>query len=789
MNVGMPPAEGEETPDLSQLVPITNRDGSVEQVRAADLNAAMAEGALPATPAEVEAARDGTWGDIRAAVYGAARGMTFGLSDKLYVEGARALDGDVTAGAVREELDLTKRGHEGTSLGGELAGSLAGMFLLPGGAAKTVRSEGMLARAAERAANIAPRAFVEGAAMGAGQQLSEDTLQNHEAVGQAYLVAALKGGVLGALTAGALTAGGGAIADKLAARGGRAAEAIERTAYRTAAEVDDAGASGKTLLGRLSNAAEDQAFKSILPYNTLSANEVQKLGRTVEEQVARGRRIGRTVLDEVGIAPTDTKAKLAQKITAKVAETGDELGSIRRTLDKAKARPSAMALIERLDNEVVAPLMRRPFSEAEQAAVRPYIDTIVKRAGAVLEVGDDGITRLVPKRTTFEKFSDLFELRHELDLKLKKKAWDVIPGTESQATAEMKKIRGILEDIYEEGAERAAAELGEDLSGRYRVAKALYSDLKTAEKYVTKAAARASQHRAISLTDTVMAGAALASGHPIGILAPVANKLMRTFGNQTAASLLNRATRIEGLQRVSSHVDDLIDKSARSFFKGGSKVAEREASKSLGPEEARLLREAVKNPDALAARVEEAIGASGLHEDAPRVARAMTMGLTRAAMYISQRLPSEPQPAGLTFQKQRARKPDAMTQARQDAVINALDIEATIAEFGRGKIDRERIEALRIIAPEHYAKLQAAIRKYGMENEQELTIQQEAALSIVFGTPVSAMMQPSTVRGFQQTFAQGASPQQGPASEPASKRPLGPSRRPTSTAWDEERSP
>jgi hypothetical protein len=46
------------------------------------------------------------------------------------------------------------------------------------------------------------------------------------------------------------------------------------------------------------------------------------------------------------------------------------------------------------------------------------------------------------------------------------------------------------------------------------------------------------------------------------------------------------------------------------------------------------------------------------------------------------------------------------------------------------------------------------LRQYGMENRPDLSRQQAVALSIITGTPLTPLMQPKTIQGFQQAYAQ-----------------------------------
>jgi hypothetical protein len=60
--------------------------------------------------------------------------------------------------------------------------------------------------------------------------------------------------------------------------------------------------------------------------------------------------------------------------------------------------------------------------------------------------------------------------------------------------------------------------------------------------------------------------------------------------------------------------------------------------------------------------------------------------------------------------------------------------------------------------PDLYAILKQHVRHEAERLKPSLTIQQEAALSVLFGEPLTPMMQPAMVRAFQATFANSAPP-------------------------------
>lgn len=743
---------------------------TIDPTKVADASAA---GWRPVGEGEYESAKEGAWGTARAAVSGAARTvLPVNVYDPLAVEASRLAYGERGADLARQQLREDEQFHPTATLAGEVGGMVAGSLLIPGsGAGKATTATSVVGRAGQRVLAAAPEAMAIGAAAGISQQIHEDVLGNHEMVAQKYLASALKGSLMAVLIGGGLSAGLGHAGDKLAGLRGRAVESIERAAeggpYRALGKVGDA-ARGKGVLGRLSDFAEEQAAKGAMPSASLAGSEMQKLGSTAEAQQARVRRIGRTLLDEGITTAGATKAVQAQRLTARAAEVGEELGALRKSFDRAAARPSVEAVMRRITEEVIEPLQGRAFTAAEQHAVGEAVSEITGRVGG--KVADDGSTVLF-KKAVFESFEDLHKLRRDLDAKLK---WDKGIPPPTPALKELRAIRGILEDEFEEAAGRAAAELGEHTASKYQTAKALYADLKTAEKWATKGAARDAQNRAISLTDTIMAGAAVASGHPLGLLAPLANKAVRTYGNQVAATLADRATRVQSIQRAAQAFDDKLDAAVLSFFGKGKPPARLASAERVTPEAARALRDAARSPAQLADRVSSAVASTGLAEVAPQTARAMTSTLMRAGTWLGSKLPPEPPPRALAFGSTKPRPVGPRAQKEIDNAFRALDADAFVDDLARGRVDRQALEAMKFINPDAYDDIVGRLRRYGMENRPDLTRQQAVALSIITGTPLTPMMKPETIRGFQEAYAQEEPPHDPSAPGLTEKKQIGP---------------
>lgn len=200
-------------------VAIRDPDGSVWKIPQEQLGAAMGEGARPATEAEWVQHREGhTATTLAAAAMALPRGGSLGFSDKLYIEGARALGGDADAEKVRRGLNLYKQMRPDTSTAAEVVGTAPTLFFGGGGA--TARGAGFVARAAA----AAPRLAAEGAVIGVGQQASEDALGDHKFVAEKYLTSAIKGGAVGVIAGTALHGAGEVAKRALPTFGTRAAE-------------------------------------------------------------------------------------------------------------------------------------------------------------------------------------------------------------------------------------------------------------------------------------------------------------------------------------------------------------------------------------------------------------------------------------------------------------------------------------------------------------------------------------------------------------------------------------
>jgi len=743
--MGEPATEtgGLYVPERGQVA-IRDPDGSVWKIPQEELVEAQHQGARPASEQEYFGAKHGKVGEAAAGLAGAARGASFGTFDPALVETARALGGDENAEDYRRTLRLLKETHQGISTGGELAGAVVPALFGGGGASAARAGEGLLARGA---ATIA-RAGAEGAAVGLGSQLSEDTLQNHKRTAESYLTAGVKGGAIGLLL-GTGAVGLGAAGDRLGAlfgrggeRGGlRAEEAIgarleraeEGSAYRAATKAE--GATAATEKGyfarRLETEADVQRFKA----TGANPTDWKRLAADTEQRGAEAQRIGKRLGEETFegkplVEALATQEEIAKRIAGRTKEVAKSFRPMYAEADKAAARPSMASIVDRFKTEV----------RAEQAG-KLYGDVELRGA-------EDALSRL-EKGGPSPSHIDLWERRKEIDGILKKSYARDTNGITPVGEESLKKLRAIVNDELLASTERAGTELGGTLGDRIRVANALYSDLRVADKAASRASQRMSGHQAISITDAI-AGAA--GGLP-GLAAMGANMVRRKFGNQIAAHALDAASRMESIQRAATKLDDALNHGTKAFV-ANSKGVSRPA-KMVSTEEIRALRNATRSPEVVTSRVAEAIG--DMPRYAPKIAQAVGSGATRAAAWLQHSLPKEAVPVGPQFTQ---RKPAPISDTERIKAANVIetieDPTVVIDRLRQGSLTREHVATLKYVHPETFAKIQTYLTDHAAELRADMTVQQLTQLSILFGKPLTAAMLPENVRAFQASFTQGS---------------------------------
>ncbi len=158
------------------------------------------------------------------------------------------------------------------------------------------------------------------------------------------------------------------------------------------------------------------------------------------------------------------------------------------------------------------------------------------------------------RRITFQRANDI------------KRGYDEFLNHSKEQTPALellKRMRGIVNDEIEQGADAAAGQAGQpDLVGRFRSAKSDYRDLRTVADFARKAVAGREAKSFFSLPDYITGIApalgALFSGHPLaaagGLATAAGSKLLRERGNSVAA---NVASGLAGRLAIPGNLADL----------------------------------------------------------------------------------------------------------------------------------------------------------------------------------------------------------------------------------------
>lgn len=314
-------ARGEFAFEKGLEVPVVSPDGERGTVPSEEAPKAFSQGFKFVTPKQIEQEKkqkeygEGIEAEATAAALGAARGLTFGLSDQ-----ALSRLNLVKPEALKLYRDLNPT----SSLVGEIAGTVGPAFLSGGsslvakGAAKTLPSLAMKAgvetaeavgknvtgkianktvsRIVENAAKAGAGSAVEGALYGTGQLISEDALGDAEFNAENLIAYAAKGAAIGGVTGGSIPLIG------------EVAKGITRPVKRKLDKtlLKSFGMSGKQADELINKQASDELLQSV-------TEEVKKKNYDEIQRAA----------DQLGVTPTQgmvSENKLVQELESSLAQ-------------------------------------------------------------------------------------------------------------------------------------------------------------------------------------------------------------------------------------------------------------------------------------------------------------------------------------------------------------------------------------------------------------------------------------------------------------------------------------
>lgn len=661
-------------------VPVISPDGQAGDIDAAELPDALGRLGFRLEAADATRARqmEAEYGDsdVAAALAGAGRGLTLGLSDVALTK----------TGLVKPEtLRGLQEANPVSSGVGEMLGSVAPAFI-PGGQAAPAGAVARLGArvaagagtrlggtAAARVAGAAVGGALEGSLFGLGSAVTEATLGDTDLTAQKLLAGAGLGALAGA-TGGALGEGLGLGLRRVVS--GPAPEAAAAAPASAAPDMvaqlaDEATkpGSGVRLKGFVEKHADSvrglmeelelrvpDADEWTLRSLDLTGSQVAKLEDKDLAQLAP------TLLRrDARYAGAKTMDKRLDLVRTMQAEAGDAIGKTSKEFDalaEAGEAPSIESIVQRVKDDVLKPLEDKPVwggkrltEEEAKHAAKGHGHPDMTPLGQLRE----HVKRLESLAGEPYSFARAEELKRSYDPFLK---WDSM--TESPLRDAYRSIRGIINGEIEAKAAAVATRAGrDDVFQAWKAAKTQYGAMAELEKLAAKRAAAGKGNRFFSLTDNIAGAAGFAAG---GGLNPVG------LAMSGAAALVNKWGRERLPQILALH------------FENASQGAGKRAASGFKEAVDNLLKKAPAAADATGA-VDGAFGAY-----TPLLAGASARGA--AALFAMHAALSESGDDGYQQQMQRAGfVPDMMVDAGAQKRARTLDAVEAAAQKAEARMD------------------------------------------------------------------------------------------------------
>lgn len=792
----------EAAPDerIPVRVPTEGGGSVVRTVAQEDFDRAVAEGAKPATTAELEAQRqadaNGTFGDsgagaALAGATGLASTATFGASDWLAKQAAGLVYGDQGSRDASVAMQQADAAHPYI----HTAGELGGMFLNPiageaGAAVKGLTEAGigarlgtgLLSRALTSGLTEAASGATEMGLYGAGNAISDAAIKDHDLTAEQLLSSVGHDALLGAaggfaLGGGLKLAGEGLGAAKAALTGGEKAEAAALPEAEAAAggvpptPPATTGATGAAAGAPIEAAAApaekptswlSEKLGDLAQDKTLQSTGATK--RQIEQLADKGPQVQQRAMDLLQNDITEaagkssfrqmtpkTMAEGAQKV---IDRTGDSIGEALKGAAAAGAKADINQITSRAYSEIIAPM-------SEQIGSGPAIEKVRGVLGDMLEKSDG------------KDLEWMQQARRRID-KLAKYGKQ---NGDDTADA-FKALRGIVEDEIGNTIERG---LGGDALEQYAKDKATYQAALWIRDASENGVARGGTNRSISWGDHLsgVVGSVL-GGMPGAVAGTLISKGVRHYGDQITADLAYRAS---GLSRISAEARRAEIKTARAVDAAvgagnAYRTAPRELPAALKPRAGETRSDAVRrtvdqlaalktNPAEADSRFRRAFG--NLADHAPQVAAAAKSRMMSAVEYLLSKAPPT-QPDGTAIGPQ---KPPKLSPADTQAMENALKVwdDPTIVldDIARGKVNHDRVEALKTLYPKTFADVQQQITDKILHAKTPVPYAQRIALGEAFDIPTDPSLDPERFARTQAVYAQPPQPGPQPPAAPSGK--------------------
>lgn len=680
-----------------------------------------------------------------AAALGATRGLSFGLSDQFLVKSGLAN---------ADQLKEIKERNELASLTGEAAGTIAPL-LVPGGAAtapgaiakvstlaekslaKVLAEQGSKSIAKSIVAKTLPKAAgsaVEGAAYGIGQLISEDALGTSKLNAENALANAGIGALLGGSVGGLFAAPASLL--PIVEKG---ASKIKSTATSKFAKATDPAEAALDLYGftptqRAKLKAKNAAFVEDLPQWTA---DKAKLGIFTNSEKLRNN------LQELKI------------------NSGNKISSIISTIDniaekEAGILPSAKSvyagIASNIDSTILQEYKNIPGYKSQLAPVKDLKSEFIELA----------------KQPGDVKVKDLHNLRQKIDSLIK---FDKQPGTYTLKEKALNDIRHLLNDEISNLAEKAT------LADKQKSFGSLLDELKQANKdysYVSrilpnidKKIEKDSAKKALGISDMLAIGSGEILHEGLGGLAVLGKKFLES-------DLRRRVTILSAIEKQNKQTENFIKSSVEDFLKskkfinaaksGTSSILIKskfsEDSKNRRPtskEDAfKNLSERIAEYTANPEKLEKILTTRmfGLNQAAPNTALEVSSTAVKGLTFLNSKLPK---PAADLVNKniftKRTYKPSEIELSKFSRYLEAVENPlSAISDLKNGTLTSEKVEAVKEVYPELYAKMQQMTMESVQNSKEQIPYNKRLQLGILLDIPTDESLKPENIAGLQTSF-------------------------------------
>lgn len=687
--------------------------------------------------------------EVEAAALGAARGLTFGLSDQLLTKLGRV------TGYTREDLKNIKDLNELSSAAGEIGGvvlptllsggagalgataraastGIRGVEALGAGAAKLAEKGFASALASEGKKSIAkdiirrnvPKTLgsaVEGSAYGLGQLVSEDALGNAEITAENALASIGTGALLGGAAYGIFQA------PKLLAP---IAGKVTGTVSNKLSKLIDPGEAVLGLMGTTAKQAEK--IKKFRP-------------DFMKESPA-------WLVEKAKLSAFKGSKSLKDDITLIRTTAADQISKVGNEIDDI--------LIKNADNGLTNSATK-DFGEIahhiQNIEANKLIDGIGLSKLQTIKKSAISLAKNAKKSGEISSATKLRKFKQELD--------DIIPyGSETTKSeiAEIKTLRTMVNDKIHSLAKTAEELGGEGLVDRLVSSNKDYSYasiiLPNIESKITKEEVKKGM---FGLSDMVLGGLSVdAFGGIYGTAAVGLKKL-------ADSDFRRRLTILKSYEKANKSIDDTINTGIKGFFKDkkfnaipAMKKAIMSSSYSLGEQDQKpkdkkeafknvqtRITELIANPE----KLQETITRRTIHlsNNSPNTTAQLTMTAVKGLEFLNSKLPKQASNNLNNFTK-REFVPSELQLSKFERYLEAVENPmSTIEDLKSGTLTREASEAIQVVYPNIFMKMQENVISEIENSKEPVSYSKRLQLGILLNISTDPSMSGQNIAALQ----------------------------------------